>query len=160
MLIGAPTHGRGMVILAAVGEKHDQGPIIRTAYDLARAFDEELEVLHVIPEREADDHFRELRGLPEFSDLSFDVKGDRAEEVARRLIAATLEDEEADLATPAGEIGDPADRILDRAAEISARFLVVGGKQRSPAGKAIFGSTTQSVILAADDPVVTVKVDG
>ncbi|QLG28625.1 universal stress protein [Halorarum halophilum] len=54
--------------------------------------------------------------------------------------------------------GDPADVILDVAAEAGADLLVVGGRKRSPAGKALFGSVTQSVILNADRPVMVAGV--
>ena len=54
--------------------------------------------------------------------------------------------------------GDPADVILDVAAEVGADLLVVGGRKRSPAGKALFGSVTQSVILNAERPVMVAGV--
>lgn len=54
------------------------------------------------------------------------------------------------------EHGDPADRILEVAAEEDAAQVVVGGKRRSPVGKALFGSVTQSVVLGSDRPVIVV----
>jgi nucleotide-binding universal stress UspA family protein len=50
--------------------------------------------------------------------------------------------------------GDPADEILDVAAEVDADLIVLAGRKRSPAGKALFGSVTQAVILHADRPVM------
>lgn len=50
--------------------------------------------------------------------------------------------------------GDPTDAILDTAAEVGADVICVGGRKRSPAGKALFGSVAQSVILRADRPVL------
>lgn len=51
------------------------------------------------------------------------------------------------------EHGDPAEEILETAAEIDAETIVMSGRKRSPAGKALFGSVTQSVLLGADRPV-------
>jgi nucleotide-binding universal stress UspA family protein len=50
--------------------------------------------------------------------------------------------------------GDPAEQILDVAASEDANLIVVAGRKRSPTGKALFGSVTQSVILNADRPVM------
>jgi nucleotide-binding universal stress UspA family protein len=52
------------------------------------------------------------------------------------------------------ESGDPTAAILDTAAEIDADVICVGGRERSPAGKALFGSVAQDVILRADRPVL------
>ncbi|MFC7097576.1 universal stress protein [Halobaculum marinum] len=50
--------------------------------------------------------------------------------------------------------GDPSDAILETAEETDADLIVVGGRKRSPAGKALFGSVTQTVILNAGRPVM------
>lgn len=47
----------------------------------------------------------------------------------------------------------PADGILELAADVDADGIVMGGRKRSPAGKVLFGSVTQAVILDADIPV-------
>lgn len=54
------------------------------------------------------------------------------------------------------EHGDPAERILAAAADEDAAVVAMAGRKRSPAGKALFGSVTQSVILDADRPVLVV----
>ncbi|OLZ39535.1 universal stress protein UspA [Natrinema saccharevitans] len=50
--------------------------------------------------------------------------------------------------------GDTEDDILEEAAEYDVDSIVLGGRKRSPVGKALFGSTTQGVILRSDWPVV------
>jgi len=52
--------------------------------------------------------------------------------------------------------GDPADELLAAAEEIEADAICVSGGDRSPTGKAVFGSVTQDVILGSDRPVITV----
>jgi nucleotide-binding universal stress UspA family protein len=53
-----------------------------------------------------------------------------------------------------GHGGDPARALLRVAKEEDADQIVVAGRKRTPAGKAIFGSVTQSVVLEADRPVL------
>ncbi|VTT85825.1 Universal stress protein [Halorubrum sp. DM2] len=52
--------------------------------------------------------------------------------------------------------GDPADELLVAAADVDADAICVSGRKRSPTGKAVFGSTTQALVLNADRPVLTV----
>jgi len=55
--------------------------------------------------------------------------------------------------------GDPADAIIDTAVDDEADLILIGGRKRSPAGKALFGSVTQSVILGSTRPVMVTGVD-
>lgn len=144
-----------MVVLAAVGEKHNTESIIGTGRDLATAYRDELQVIHVIPETNARAHFEDLRRIPDFSDFGFEVELERAEEIARRLIDIALDDDELERVTAVGRVGEPGEEILSHAEKIDARYLVIGGRKRTPAGKALFGSVTQRVILDSERPVVT-----
>lgn len=58
---------------------------------------------------------------------------------------------EADVATMRG---DPVPTILDAAADVGADAILVAARDRSPVGKAMFGSVTQGVILDSDIPVI------
>jgi nucleotide-binding universal stress UspA family protein len=55
-----------------------------------------------------------------------------------------------------GLVGDAASKLVQYADEQNASYLVIGNRKRSPAGKAIFGSVSQSVILNSKNPVVSV----
>lgn len=55
--------------------------------------------------------------------------------------------------------GDPATTILEVARERDVDLVCVSGRKRSPTGKVLFGSVTQSVILSADRPVLCVNSD-
>ncbi len=54
------------------------------------------------------------------------------------------------------EHGDPAEMVLAVADEVDADRIVLSGRRRSPAGKVLFGSVTQSVLLDATRPVTVV----
>jgi nucleotide-binding universal stress UspA family protein len=148
-----------MVVLAAVGEKRDPSQIIETAHELAIAFDDELKVLHVIPEEEAEEHFESVRSIDEFSDISFTTETTRAEDIANKFINTVLEDSASGDISPIGRVGNPTREILAIADSINPRYIVIGGKKRTPTGKALFGSVTQSVILNSEWPTVTVMSD-
>lgn len=49
--------------------------------------------------------------------------------------------------------------ILGLSDDVDAAMILVGGRHRSPTGKAIFGSTAQEVLLNADCPVTFVRGD-
>ena len=54
---------------------------------------------------------------------------------------------------------DVADTLLELTDKAGAGLLVIGARRRSPVGKALMGSVTQTLILRADVPVLVVKSD-
>lgn len=62
--------------------------------------------------------------------------------------------EERNVAAKAQDISEPvAESIIDLADDVDADLVVVGGRKRSPAAKAVLGSVTQQVILNTNRPV-------
>lgn len=55
-------------------------------------------------------------------------------------------------------LGDPGGVILERAKAEDVGYIVVGVRNRSRVGKLLFGSTTQSVLLQADRPVLAIPL--
>ncbi len=131
-----------MVIIAAISNAPLDEQIVCEASELAAAFDDELHVVHV----------RSYDSLT-------DEEQERSDKTIKQRTAAIAADAVADSelpTVPVGRIGQPAAEVLDYAETVETRYVVIGGKKRSPVGKALFGSTTQQVLLGAKAPVVTV----
>jgi nucleotide-binding universal stress UspA family protein len=60
---------------------------------------------------------------------------------------------------PEGYGGKPAQAILKVAEEWDADQIVLAGRKRTPTGKVLFGSVTQSVILDTERPVLVCTGD-
>jgi nucleotide-binding universal stress UspA family protein len=58
-----------------------------------------------------------------------------------------------------GGVGDHGEEIVAIAEAVDADLVIVGGRKRTPAGKAAFGSTAQQVMLEAPCPVTFVRAD-
>lgn len=52
---------------------------------------------------------------------------------------------------------DPADDLIQVAHDVSADFIVIGLRRRTPVGKLILGSNAQRILLDAPCPVLAVK---
>lgn len=58
-----------------------------------------------------------------------------------------------------GVVGRPGEAIESLAERAGADRVFVGGRKRSPTGKAVFGSTAQNILLSAPCPVTFVRED-
>lgn len=142
-----------MVVIAAVDRSERASAIVAEAKELADAFGEPLEVVHVMSPSE----FVKLEqtAVSEVGEaLQMDEVKRIAQEFAEDAAAGVTDDYRA-----VGLVGDAANTILDYADDQDARYLVIGGRKRSPAGKVIFGSVAQSVLLNADRPILSVMLD-
>jgi len=148
-----------MSIVAAVDGTTEADPVVETGFDLASAYDTELHVLHCVTQSEFEERKATVERVGSFDGYSKSQRADAAANVANEVVVGTLDDADFDRISTLGRVGDPVSEITAVADEISAQYLVIGGRERSPAGKAVFGSTTQSVLFEADCPVVTVIDD-
>lgn len=145
-----------MPILAAVGEGPHAQNVVSVAYDLAETYGKRLVALHVIPTEEFREHKDAIRSTPGYDHFSLDQEESSGAEFAQRIVDESLSEFDQELVEPRGRVGEPAEKILAEADHIDPRFVVIGGTLRSPVGKALFGSTTQTVLIQAAHPVVTI----
>lgn len=136
-----------MTIVAAVDDTEDAAAIVEEAAVLAEKLSGGLHIVHV---RE----YSDLEDDPD-SDADVDTRSVRRQvrDVAARIGSSVVEE-----FTPVGRIGQPASEVVSYAESTGATHLVIGGKQRSPVGKAVFGNTTQRILLDANCSVVTVPL--
>jgi len=61
-----------------------------------------------------------------------------------------------EIATTLPNAAGSVEAILETAEEIGAERIVMAGHRRTPVGKVLFGSVTQSVLLHSDVPVTVI----
>ena len=143
-----------MTILTAIGEELHSNKILEVGYDLATTYDEQLVVFHVIPKEDFNSHKAAIKDSPGSENFTISREAESAAEIARQAVHESLDEYDFDRIDPRGSVGDPAEKVLAEVSRTNPRFLVIGGKQRSPVGKAIFGSTAQNLLLNASCPVI------
>lgn len=163
-----------MSVVAAVDGEQIPDRVVRVGADLAEQYGEELVVVHVMPQTAYEQRSESDEKTMSFgftaSETSYsggDGGGqsytvDRAQRDARGVAEDVTEqsvDETPGSVTHVGRVGEPVEAVLDVVEDVDPRYLVIGGRKRTPVGKAVFGSATQSFLLNASVPVVTVMVE-
>ncbi|ELY40431.1 universal stress protein [Natronorubrum tibetense] len=139
-------------ILLAVGPMDTvrAGELADTVLEIAEPLDARVVIGHAFTE----DEYEDVR-----DDLGFDVRVedvDPDEVAARRAPVGDLEEIFADAGVDyevRGAVGEVGSKVVDMAIEVDADRMVVGGRRRSPAEKAVLGSVSQEIILQAPCPV-------
>lgn len=143
-----------MAVIAAVDDTTEDADVVEVGRDLADAYGDELVVLHVMSQ----EIFEERHDSR--SEYYRDTAAEDAAAVAGRIASSASNRDELDVTvTTRGRVGNAVEEMLEEADHRDARYLVVGGRKRTPVGKAVFGSITQSVLLNAESAVVTVMHD-
>ena len=139
-----------MVVVAAVDRSGGER-IVAEGRKTADAHGLSLHVVHTLSEAD----FRDLeRASYETSGTALDME--QIESVATTIAREATSNAGVEADEVVGLVGKPSQRVIEYAADVDADYLVVGGRKRSSVGKVLFGSVTQSILLNADCPVVTV----
>ena len=144
-------------VLVAVGESDADRTeaLASAAIDVAGPAGGSVRLAHVFTE----DGYRRTRETLDFrpdAEVTPDVVAKR--HVTIRELGDAMREAGVPFSTH-GAVGEKGTAIVDLAAELDADLVVVGGRKRSPAGKAVFGSTAQEVMLNAPCPVTFVRGD-
>lgn len=138
-------------IFVAVTESDDRTPLIEAVLDVAVPTGATVVLSRAYDESEYEETVAEL----EFDDQPTPDAVVRRSEAVRELASAL---EEADVSYEfRGSVGEVGPEFVALADAVDADLLFVQGRSRSPTGKALFGSTAQTVMLNATCPVTFVR---
>jgi nucleotide-binding universal stress UspA family protein len=140
-------------ILAAIDFSENSETAFEYALTLAKQFDAELVIMHVINEPV------DLRGFY-VPHISFEQLEKEIEEGATRMIENFCNARLASFTnyTTTLVTGIPCDEIVLKAKEINASLVVLGTHGRTGLDHIIFGSTAERVVRLASCPVLTVRL--
>ncbi|MFC6613599.1 universal stress protein [Halopenitus salinus] len=138
-----------MIVVAAVDRSEQASEVVTEGEFLATALDVPLHVVHVL----SNSKFRKMEQTS-YEETGQPAPMDEVKQFASQH-AADVATDVADEYTPVGLVGEASQMVTEYAERNDARYVVVGGRKRSPTGKALFGSVAQSILLNADCPVVS-----
>jgi nucleotide-binding universal stress UspA family protein len=144
-------------VLVAVGESDEDRieALAEAAIDVAGPAGASVKLAHVFS-KGAYERTRETLDFDPDAEVTPDVVAKRY--VTIRALGDAMSEAGIPFSTH-GTVGEKGTAIVDLAEELDADLVVVGGRKRSPAGKAVFGSTAQEVMLNAPCPVTFVRGD-
>ena len=142
-------------LVVAVGPNDDSrtDELTEAIIDLAEPTGARVVILHVFTQRAYDE------GI---DDAGFDPDDPPSpEELAARLeavdsLSAILEEANVPYEIES-VIGNEGEMILQRTEEVGGDLLLISGRQRSPTGKAVFGSTSHRIMMNSSCPVLSVR---
>ncbi|SER14503.1 universal stress protein [Natrinema salaciae] len=143
-------------VLLAVGpsdaDRSDQ--LAEAVLEVAKPADATVVLAHVFTDTEYDEVLDRLEFDRQVDEIDPDAVAGRHSTI--HDLQAILDEHGVDYDVRGG-VGEHGPTIVDLASSAGADRVVVGGRRRSPTGKAVFGSTAQEVLLSAPCPVTFVR---
>lgn len=138
------------VLIAVEDNRERMEPVIKHATEIVDALSARVTLFHVYRPDEFES-LLEARNLDSADPSEFAMDNAAMGEAARMLKDADIE------FSVAAATGEPSEQIIAYVEANEIDHVFVGGRDRSPAGKAILGSVSQSVILNCDVPCTIVR---
>ncbi|XVH30453.1 universal stress protein [Haloferacaceae archaeon DSL9] len=130
--------------------------LVEETIDVAKPAGSTVVLTHVFTDEEYADALDKLDFNRTLNEVTADEVAGR--HTTTREIARALTDADVDYEIR-GAVGPHGEQIVRMAEETRADRVLVGGRKRSPTGKAVFGSVAQEVMLSAPCPVTFVRSD-
>lgn len=139
-----------MTVVIGIDPSKETDYILEAGQRLAQRIGTDVHVVYTLSRSD----FMELEqtSVSEKADV---IEIDRVREVATEMAVEAAKGV-LDEFEVSGHVGDAAAELINVAEDEDAEYIVVGIRNRSPVGKAVFGSVSQDVLLSSDRPVVAV----
>ena len=140
-------------ILTAIDFSENSDYAFEYALTLAKQFQAELTIMHVINEPV------DLRGFY-VPHISFEQLEKEIEDGAEKMMAKFCQTKMGDFTGYSTQVvaGIPYEEVLRKAEEIGASLIVLGTHGRTGIDHLIFGSTAERVVRSATCPVLTIRM--
>lgn len=140
-------------ILVAVSEEEpNANQIADHVAEIASGVGAEVTLFRAFTEQEFSDRLDEL-GYESSEPVELARRHSVVNEIAEILRASNVK------LTVAAEVGPAAESVVDFVEQHEMDHVFVGGRRRSPTGKALLGSVSQQVILQLDVPCTLILND-
>ncbi|WP_416841426.1 universal stress protein [Haloferax sp. DFSO52] len=139
-------------ILIAIGEERMHvEEITEHAVEIASALGAKITLLRVYPKGEFEQRLEEFR-YESADPTDIAKRNTQVREAAHLVRDADLE------LTIAGVVGNPGTEVVSYVENHDIDHVFIGGRRRSPTGKALMGSTSQEILLGLPVPCTVFKM--